>query len=310
MAKPTKPTVPDPALRSQPDTFRDRIEDNLLFWSTLATYMSDAVDFTDEKATEALAAAIGGDLPPLTGKALNLLRVNSGESAAELATLVDILKDANGNEQLDFSAVAAAVNFLRIVNAATGDGPEFQAQGDDANIDLVIRPKGTGKAQIVKPDFAFGSDANGDIVIRSGGKYIRLPKGADGKVLKLVSGVPAWADVGGLPDPDYTAGPITLAAGATVYSHGLSRVKHMRVWIQCVTTEFAYEVGDRIYIGPGGGRSSAYNAIVSDSGAGTDIRVAVVASGYQIYTEGSNATAVIDDASPNWEQYIEVWGDA
>jgi len=111
MAKPTKPTVPAPALRSQPDTFNSRVEANVLFWSTLATYMDDVGDFTDEKAAEALAAAIGGDLPPLTGKALNLLRVNSGESAAELATIADIL---------DIAALTGRTLTSPTINGLTG----------------------------------------------------------------------------------------------------------------------------------------------------------------------------------------------
>lgn len=37
-----------------------------------------------------------------------------------------------------------------------------------------------------------GSAANGDILFRSGGAWTRLPKGTDGDVLKMVSGLPAW----------------------------------------------------------------------------------------------------------------------
>jgi hypothetical protein len=40
--------------------------------------------------------------------------------------------------------------------------------------------------------FDMGSDADGDIYIRSGGKLVRLPKGVDGTTLKMVSGLPAW----------------------------------------------------------------------------------------------------------------------
>ena len=38
-------------------------------------------------ADAALAAAIGGDLPPLTGEALKFLRVNAGETSAEFAAI-------------------------------------------------------------------------------------------------------------------------------------------------------------------------------------------------------------------------------
>jgi hypothetical protein len=85
MAKPTKPTVPDAPLRTQPSTFSARAETFLGFWPEFATYMDETADFTDEQATAALAAALGGDLPALTGKALQYLRVNAGETAAEFA---------------------------------------------------------------------------------------------------------------------------------------------------------------------------------------------------------------------------------
>jgi hypothetical protein len=40
---------------------------------------------------------------------------------------------------------AAAVNFLNVVNAATGTEPYLRAQGSDANIDLGFIPKGAGR---------------------------------------------------------------------------------------------------------------------------------------------------------------------
>ncbi len=40
---------------------------------------------------------------------------------------------------------------------------------------------------------ALGSDAAGDIMYYNGTDYVRLPKGDDGKVLKLASGVPSWS---------------------------------------------------------------------------------------------------------------------
>jgi hypothetical protein len=58
------------------------------------------------------------------------------------------IKDENGNEQLLFSTTASAVNEITFKNAATGNGPQVQATGDDANIDISLVPKGTGVIQI------------------------------------------------------------------------------------------------------------------------------------------------------------------
>jgi hypothetical protein len=58
------------------------------------------------------------------------------------------IRDENGNEQLIFETTGSAVNHIDITNAATGSGPEIGAVGDDSNINLELRPKGTGEVQI------------------------------------------------------------------------------------------------------------------------------------------------------------------
>ena len=55
--------------------------------------------------------------------------------------------DENGKAQLLFATTASAVNHIQITNAATGteeEGPEIAAVGDDTNIALWLRPKGSG----------------------------------------------------------------------------------------------------------------------------------------------------------------------
>jgi hypothetical protein len=38
-----------------------------------------------------------------------------------------------------------------------------------------------------------GTAANGDMMYRDGGVWVLLPKGSDGQVLTLASGLPVWA---------------------------------------------------------------------------------------------------------------------
>lgn len=52
--------------------------------------------------------------------------------------------DTNGNELLKVTATGSAVNEVTLVNAATGNAPSAQATGDDTNINLDLRGKGTG----------------------------------------------------------------------------------------------------------------------------------------------------------------------
>lgn len=58
------------------------------------------------------------------------------------------INDANGNQLVGLTPVAASVNEITIGNAATGTSPFISATGDDANIDLDINAKGTGNVTI------------------------------------------------------------------------------------------------------------------------------------------------------------------
>ena len=56
--------------------------------------------------------------------------------------------DANGNEQIVFSPVSSAVNYLTLTNSATSNPLLINATGTDTNVDIRIVPKGSGKVQI------------------------------------------------------------------------------------------------------------------------------------------------------------------
>ena len=58
------------------------------------------------------------------------------------------INDANGNEALVLPAAAAAVNYPLLLNSATGADVELKALGDDAAIDISLRPKGTGQVNL------------------------------------------------------------------------------------------------------------------------------------------------------------------
>jgi hypothetical protein len=73
-----KPVAPPPALRSDPANFSANAEGQI-------NYIPLAVDYVEEQAEIAQAAALGGDLPDLTGNEGLFLRVNSGATGAEFA---------------------------------------------------------------------------------------------------------------------------------------------------------------------------------------------------------------------------------
>ncbi|WP_370211557.1 hypothetical protein [Roseovarius sp.] len=104
MSKPVKPVVPPPALRSEPDTFKDRAEANIEFFEPLVDYMDDVADFVDEQADAAVAAAQAGDLPPIAGKALQLLRVNAGGTALDFQAVMASLTDTTAGQLMETGA--------------------------------------------------------------------------------------------------------------------------------------------------------------------------------------------------------------
>ena len=57
------------------------------------------------------------------------------------------IADANGNEQIIFQTTTSAVNELEVTNAATGNPPILGASGE-TNVDVHIKPKGTGETRI------------------------------------------------------------------------------------------------------------------------------------------------------------------
>ena len=57
------------------------------------------------------------------------------------------IADANGNEQIIFQTTTSAVNELEVTNAATGNPPIIGASGE-TNVDIHIKPKGSGETRI------------------------------------------------------------------------------------------------------------------------------------------------------------------
>ena len=94
-------------------------------------------DFIDSSVTTELS---GDSTPQLGGN----LDTNSHNILIDDAHYI---ADENGNEQIIFQTTGSAVNELEITNGATGNGPILGASGE-TNVDLHIKPKGSGKTVI------------------------------------------------------------------------------------------------------------------------------------------------------------------
>ena len=98
---------------------------------------ANTVDWTDSVVTTELA---NDSTPQLGGN----LDTNSHNIIIDDAHFIS---DENNNEQIIFQTTTSAVNELEITNGATGDGPILGASGE-TNVDLNLKPKGTGKTII------------------------------------------------------------------------------------------------------------------------------------------------------------------
>lgn len=73
----------------------------------------------------------------------------------------ETILDNNGNEILDFTTTASAVNHFLITNAATGNDPVLSAVGGDTNLGLKLKTKGTG-------DVTFLDGSDNEIAVLNG----------------------------------------------------------------------------------------------------------------------------------------------
>lgn len=119
-----------------------------------ATGTGTSATVTNGKTVIAYAKADDGTNPNISTISLasDLVDDTSPQLGGNLDTnsfMIDFddahgIRDENGAEQLIFETTGSAVNHIDITNAATGAGAQIGAVGDDSNLNLRLRPKGTG----------------------------------------------------------------------------------------------------------------------------------------------------------------------
>ena len=150
-----------------------------------------------------MARKLSDYLPGLKGDSPVLVDI-----ALDLGDIVD----SNQNEMLEFDAVASAVNFFRMANAATANAVVLSAQGDDTNVGLTLTPKGTGTLTL-QTDGATTTTAV-DVVVSgiTSGKGIDLSDAnalTSGIVLHIASSATAITGAGRLFLSDHTGATST-----------------------------------------------------------------------------------------------------
>tara|TARA_R100000365_G_C2737970_1_gene66989 strand:+ start:341 stop:1114 length:774 start_codon:yes stop_codon:yes gene_type:complete len=175
------------------------------------------------EAVEALEAKVGADASAVeTSHDFKLSGVAEGDKAASLT----------GEETLENKTLDAPV----ITDPEATGGSH-----DDASFD---NPHLTGEVQV-----DLGSDAAGDIYYRdASGNLVRLPKGDDGQILRLASGIPEW-------DDEATAGVVIETTAGT--THSLTTTAGQKV---VVTVKGNFTTG-----GSSSSVTLSYNSVAKDT---------------------------------------------
>ena len=129
-----------------------------------------------------------------------------------------VLQDSSGNEVLELTKTASAVNHINITNNATSNNPKVSAKGTDTNVDIEIEGQGTGGILLNSPEIlkqetlSGGSNEAISIVL----PYTEITKGTAGTytIADGVVGQVKYVSVSGAGTATIT--PANFGAGTTI----------------------------------------------------------------------------------------------
>ena len=127
-----------------------------------------------------------------------------------------ILKDSAGNEVLELTKTASAVNHVNITNNATNNNPKISAKGTDTNVDIEIEGQGTGGILLNSPEILKPEPVSGNGAVSVVLPYSEITKGTAG-AYSLADGVVGqvkYISVSGAGTATIT--PANFGAGTTL----------------------------------------------------------------------------------------------
>ena len=127
-----------------------------------------------------------------------------------------ILKDSAGNEVLELTKTASAVNHVNITNNATNNNPKISAKGTDTNVDIEIEGQGTGGILLNSPEILKQETVSGNGALSVVLPYSEITKGTAG-AYSLADGVVGqvkYISVSGAGTATIT--PANFGAGTTL----------------------------------------------------------------------------------------------
>ncbi len=168
-----------PATVGAAGTFlKDAAGDGILSWAA-ATGTGDALVANPLSQFAATTSAqLAGVLTNESGTGVFLLQTGP-------VLLNPQINDSANNTVLDVLGSASPINYLRITNADSGDGPIISALGADTDIDLTLTPKGAGSIVLNGPTSvgtANVTTVNATTITGAGGGITLTATGFDGNL--------------------------------------------------------------------------------------------------------------------------------
>lgn len=126
--------------------------------------------------------ALVDGLQTLTNKTINSSTLNSPK-------ILTAINDTNGREQVKFTSVSNAVNEVSISNNSSSNPPKVSATGDDTNLNLEVRAKGSGVVELSKLSLDTTTVTNSGETVSNDFSSIVVTPGASAWTMTVPDGV-------------------------------------------------------------------------------------------------------------------------
>lgn len=174
----------------------------------------------------------------------------AGGITAPTLRLGSAIKDTNGNTLLGQTAIASAVNYLTLQNAATGGGIWMYPTGTDTNIDMTLSAKGSGAVKLSNGSpIATASDLTAKASL-SGATFTGAITASAG-----ITGPSSWTIWGHVNELNASSGTSTAPVAGSIYWISIY------VGMNCTLTGVTYTLGASSGVG------NVIGALYSGSGA-------------------------------------------
>ena len=176
----------------------DSSENEYLKFSKTASAVNEITVTNAATGSGPSLSATGGDTNisvTLKGKGTGSVILGQSTSVGVSLAADQPITDSSGNELLKFTKVASAVNEINISNTITNDNPSISATGDDTNIGLDLKSKGTGS-------FRFRGTATAQAIL---GLFENTTNGANAMYITPPASIASDRTIT-LTDSDFTLG--------------------------------------------------------------------------------------------------------